>query len=96
MLPLGHINLIYGQSVLLELMVLVLLLRHYDIYIKEVNKFKEKIKWDLVAGQHFALYQRILNPEKAIVVRTPNSKVTIESDDHTTHVRHLQQDKGSV
>jgi glycosyltransferase involved in cell wall biosynthesis len=56
----------------------------YDTYVKEVNKFKEKLKWDLIARQHYALYEHVLNAKKAIAIRAPNSKVTVEPD-HTTH-----------
>lgn len=43
----------------------------YDTYVKEVNKFKEKLKWDLIAKQHSALYQHVLNAKKAVA---PNSR----------------------
>ena len=56
----------------------------YDAYVREVNKFKDKLKWDLIARQHSILYQHVLNTKKAIAIRTPNSKVTVEAD-NTTH-----------
>lgn len=56
----------------------------YDAYVREVNKFKEKLKWDLIARQHFVLYQQVLNTKKAISIRASNSKVTVDAD-NTTH-----------
>jgi glycosyltransferase involved in cell wall biosynthesis len=63
------------------------LAKDYDTYVREVNKFKEKLKWDLIVTQHSALYEHVLNAKKAIVMRTPNSKVTVEADHTNNHKR---------
>ncbi|HET7148924.1 MAG TPA: glycosyltransferase family 4 protein [Candidatus Nitrosopolaris sp.] len=64
------------------------LAKDYDTYVREVNKFKEKLKWDLIATQHSALYENVLNAKKAIVIRTLNSKVTVEAD-HTNNQKRI-------
>jgi glycosyltransferase involved in cell wall biosynthesis len=64
------------------------LAKDYDTYVREVNKFKEQLKWDLIATQHSALYEQVLNAKKAIVIRTPNSKVTVEAD-HTNDDKRI-------
>lgn len=63
------------------------LAKDYDTYVREVNKFKEKLKWDLIATQHSALYENVLNAKKAIVIRTLNSKVAVEVDHTNNHKR---------
>lgn len=63
------------------------LAKDYDTYVREVNQFKEKLKWDLIATQHSALYEHVLNAKMAIVIRTLNSKVTFESDHTNNHKR---------
>jgi len=63
------------------------LAKDYDTYVREVNQFKEKLKWDLIAIQHSTLYEHVLNAKKAIVMRTPNSKVTVEADHTNNHKR---------
>ena len=62
------------------------LAKDYDTYVREVNKFKEKLKWDLIATQHSTLYE-LLKAKKAIVIRTPNSKVTVEANHTNNHKR---------
>jgi glycosyltransferase involved in cell wall biosynthesis len=59
----------------------------YDTYVREVNKFKEKLKWDLIATQHSTLYEQVLKAKRAIVIRAPNSKVTVEADHTNTQKR---------
>ena len=66
---------------------LVTLANNYDTYVREVNKFKQKLKWDLIATQHSTLYEHVLKAKKAIVIRTPNSKATVEADHTNTQKR---------
>ena len=39
----------------------------------------------LIATQHSTLYEHVLNAKKAIVIRTPNSKATVEADHTINH-----------
>ncbi|HET7148460.1 MAG TPA: hypothetical protein VFI73_08185 [Candidatus Nitrosopolaris sp.] len=41
----------------------------------------------MIATQHSALYENVLNAKKAIVIRTLNSKVTVEADHTNNHKR---------
>ena len=66
---------------------LTTLANDYDTYVREVNKFKEKLKWDLIATQHSTLYEQVLKAKRAIVIRTPNSKATVEADHTNTQKR---------
>jgi hypothetical protein len=66
---------------------LVTIAKDYDTYVREVNKFKEKLKWDLIATQHSTLYEHVLKAKKVIVMRTPNSKATVETDQTNTQKR---------
>ena len=34
--------------------------KDYEVYFQKVQHFKEKLKWDIVAAQHAALYRRII------------------------------------
>jgi glycosyltransferase involved in cell wall biosynthesis len=47
---------------------------HYDTYIKRVNDFKKKLKWDVIATEHALLYERVLDAKKAILLHSPSSK----------------------
>jgi hypothetical protein len=60
----------------------------YDAYVGEVSKFKEKLKWDLIARQHSALYQHVLNAKKAIAIRTPQKLLSRLTKQHIRHLRH--------
>jgi glycosyltransferase involved in cell wall biosynthesis len=42
--------------------------RDFNIYLKEVYSFRKKLKWDLIAMQHVALYERVLSSAKNKVV----------------------------
>ena len=66
---------------------LTTLANDYDTYVREVNKFKEKLKWDLIATQHSTLHEQVLKAKRAIVIRTPNSKATVEADHTNTQKR---------
>ena len=52
---------------------------HYDIYIKRVNDFKEKLKWDVIATEHALLYERVLDAKKAISLYSSSSKIAANS-----------------
>jgi len=43
---------------------LVTLAKDYDVYVKKVNSFREKLKWDAIARQHALLYEQVLNVKK--------------------------------
>jgi glycosyltransferase involved in cell wall biosynthesis len=32
--------------------------KDYDAYLQRVSRFKEKLKWDIVAEQHVSIYRR--------------------------------------
>jgi glycosyltransferase involved in cell wall biosynthesis len=44
---------------------LVILDNEYKTYVERVNRFKEKLKWDVVAKEHLLLYNRALCAPKA-------------------------------
>ena len=44
---------------------LVMLDKEYKSYAEQVNRFKEKLKWDAVAKKHLLLYNRVLYAPKA-------------------------------
>jgi hypothetical protein len=43
---------------------LVTLAKDYDVYVKKVNSFREKLKWDAIARQHAILYEQVLHVKK--------------------------------
>lgn len=43
---------------------LVTLAKDYDVYVKKVNSFREKLKWDAIARQHAILYEHVLHVKK--------------------------------
>jgi glycosyltransferase involved in cell wall biosynthesis len=38
--------------------------RDFNIYLREINSFRKKLKWDLIAMQHVELYDRVLSSAK--------------------------------
>jgi glycosyltransferase involved in cell wall biosynthesis len=40
------------------------LAKDYDIYVKKVNSFREKLKWDVIARQHALLYEEVLHVKR--------------------------------
>lgn len=48
----------------------------YDTYIKRVNDFKERLKWDVIATEHALLYERVLDAKKGIPLYSSSSKVS--------------------
>ena len=46
---------------------LVTLDKDYEGCLEEVNHFREKLKWDLIATQHSELYERVLSSKKDVV-----------------------------
>jgi glycosyltransferase involved in cell wall biosynthesis len=52
---------------------------HYDIYIKRVNDFKKKLKWDVIATEHALLYERVLDAKKAIPLYSSSPKIAANS-----------------
>jgi glycosyltransferase involved in cell wall biosynthesis len=40
------------------------LAKDYDIYVKKVNSFREKLKWDVIARQHALLYEQVVHVKK--------------------------------
>ncbi len=63
---------------------LVTLGKEYDRYQKHVYKFKEQLKWDLIAKQHIQIYRRTLSNETPLIVRFSNSNSTATATDTTT------------
>ena len=43
---------------------LVTLAKDYDVYLKKVNSFREKLEWDAIARQHALLYEQVLHVKK--------------------------------
>jgi glycosyltransferase involved in cell wall biosynthesis len=46
---------------------LITLDKDYGAYLEEVNHFREKLKWNLIAIQHSDLYERVLSSKKNVV-----------------------------
>lgn len=46
---------------------LITLDKDYGAYLEEVNHFREKLKWNLIAIQHSELYERVLSSKKDVV-----------------------------
>jgi len=56
---------------------------HYDIYIKRVNDFKEKLKWDVIATEHALLYERVLGVEKTVLLPSSSLEKTAAAKPRT-------------